>query len=220
MSILYSVCRLCNAYRERVVRHQPDRASELAELLDGHRDEITSAAAKVLISRGGPHCRAQSAEDPRALSGSAIDALVNTLATAAYSSPDRVGASTIPGHFARGFDIGEEIEALLLLRDSIPPVPWQSVSTVPAMGTRTRLPWTISSDTSSCISAAATPKRCIVSFRTNSSEQHWRLGASGGLRWWEGLRRGGRSDEGWDGPAGDGGAGKAPRNEAARRERG
>ncbi len=106
--MLYSVRRLCNAYLERVVRQQPDSASELAELLDGHRDEITSAAAKVLISRGGPHHRAQSAGDLRALSGSAIDGLVSALRTATYTYPDRVGAGVSPAHLP-GFDIGEEI---------------------------------------------------------------------------------------------------------------
>lgn len=123
--MLHWVAGHVSACPEGVVSQQPETASELAALVHFHRDEIVSAAVGVLRSRGGPRYRAQPPGELHTLVASAVNGLVSVLRTGAYTFPDQLGASIIPTHLSQGFDIGEEIEALLLLRESVLPFLWR-----------------------------------------------------------------------------------------------
>lgn len=111
-----------------MVYKQIGKAPELAALLDRHREEIASAWVEMVRQIPGSRYQERSSDELRASVQRNLDAIVELLSTTSYEALDSYLAEVSAIRWQLGFDIGEVIEGLLLLREAILPHFWAELA--------------------------------------------------------------------------------------------
>jgi signal transduction histidine kinase len=103
-----------------------NRSSELSVLLDRFRPEIVAAWVQAVSRPPGLHYRHLPPNELYAAAGNGVTAFVDALASDSDASTESYLSSVAVLRLSQGFDIGEAIEGLLLLRDVSLPIVWSA----------------------------------------------------------------------------------------------
>lgn len=107
--------------------------TDLPALLERHREEIASAWTEAVVRGTSSHYREREPAELRAWAKRALHAIGEALAADSRAPLDAYLADISSARLRQGFDIGEVIEGLLLLRNAI--VPFVQAGRDPAAGT-------------------------------------------------------------------------------------
>jgi signal transduction histidine kinase len=94
-------------------------ATQLANLLEGYREEMVASWVASLYGMTGSHYREQSVTELQASTRSCLAALATLLRTGAYDALRDYSVEVCDRRAAQGFDISEIIEGHLLLKDVV-----------------------------------------------------------------------------------------------------
>ena len=98
------------------------RSPELANLIEGYREEVVATWVKLLYNLQGSHYQAQPVVELQAGARTCISALVSLFRTGSYAELNRYTRDISHRRAEQGFDIAELIEGHLALYDAVVPI--------------------------------------------------------------------------------------------------
>src|SRR5262245_45202527 len=98
------------------------RSPELANLIEGYREEVVATWVKQLYNMQGSRYQEQPVTDLQAGARTCIAALVALFRTGSYSELNRYTRDVSHRRAEQGFDIAELIEGHLALYDAVVPI--------------------------------------------------------------------------------------------------
>src|SRR5437867_8615702 len=98
------------------------RSPELANLIEGYREEVVATWVRLLYGMRDSHYREQSVTELQAAARTCINALVALFRTGSFAEINRYSRDISHKRAEQGFDIAEIVEGHLLLYEAVLPV--------------------------------------------------------------------------------------------------
>src|SRR6266487_4404198 len=98
------------------------RSPELANLLDGYREEVVASWVKMLFGMQDSHYREQPVTELQSTARACVTALATLFRTGAYTELTRYSREISHKRAEQAFDIAEVIEGHLCLYDAVLPI--------------------------------------------------------------------------------------------------
>ncbi len=100
----------------------PTLSPELANLIEGYRQEVVASWVRLLFAMQDSHYREQPVTELQSSASACVSALVTLFRTGIYSEINRYTRDVSHKRAEQGFDIAEIIEGHLLLYEAVLPV--------------------------------------------------------------------------------------------------